>query len=66
MSRRMLRWLVDLDCGDTVVVLTTGDDPTLGHTDDWFCRECGRRRVVKAVHKAGWETAPALKLRDQP
>ena len=28
----MLRWLVDLDCDDTVVVLTTGEDPTVGHS----------------------------------
>jgi hypothetical protein len=62
----MMRWLVDLDCDATRVVLTTGDDPTLGHADDWFCRECGRCRAVKAVHQIGWELAPPLKLRDQP
>ena len=61
----MLRWLVDLDCDDTVVVPTTGEDPTVGHFDNWFCRECGIRRTVNAVHQVGWETVPPLRLRDQ-
>jgi hypothetical protein len=64
----MVRWLVDLDCGDTTVVLTTGDDPTDGRPDEsaWKCQQCGKRSAVKAVHRVGWETVPDLKLRDEP
>ena len=60
----MLRWLVDLGCGDTAVVLTDGSDPTVGQADRWWCQECGRRCSVKAAHKVCWETVPDLRLRD--
>jgi hypothetical protein len=62
---RMVRWLVDLGCGDTAVVLTPEDEALAEPSDSWRCQECGRRSTVTAVHRVGWETAPRLKLRGE-
>jgi hypothetical protein len=62
--RLMLRWIVRLDCGHRVDVLTKGDDPTTGCEDNWWCRTCEACQSVAEVKREQWEIAPALKLRD--
>ena len=65
MPRLMLRWRVGLSCSHSIDVLTLGDDPTVGHQDNWWCRRCKATMIVAVVEQRQWEIAPDLKLRGQ-
>jgi hypothetical protein len=63
--RLMMRWHVRLSCGHSVEVLTLGNNPTVAHEDDWWCRRCEAPTIVVVAEPGPWEVAPDLKLHGQ-